>query len=58
LSWKARCEVGDSARSIEKTASSAVNGLPSWKTHAGRSLKRQVVGPVICHDTGQRRARA
>ena len=29
LSWKARCEVGCSARSSENTASSALKGVPS-----------------------------
>jgi hypothetical protein len=51
LSWKARCDGLAIARSIENTASSAVNGLPSWKTTPLRSLKRHAVGDVICHDT-------
>ena len=53
FSWKARCEVGPSARSMENTASSAVKGVPSWKTTFGRSLKRQASGPAGCHDTAR-----
>jgi hypothetical protein len=49
--WLARCDVFCNARSIENTASSALNGAPSWKTTPSRSLKRQVVGLTICHDT-------
>ncbi len=49
LSWKARCEGGAIVRSSENTASSAVKGVPSWKVTPRRSVKRQVVGPVICH---------
>ncbi len=50
FNWKARCEVVPSARSIENTASSALNGVPSWKLTPGRSLKRQVVAPSACQD--------
>ncbi len=39
LSW----EVGESARSTEKTTSSAVRTLPSWNFTPSRSLKRQVL---------------
>ena len=39
FSWNERCEVGASARSIENTASSAVNGVPSWKRHALAQLE-------------------
>ena len=46
-----RCDVGPCVRSIEKTASSAVNGEPSWNFTPRRSLKRQVVGLTICHDS-------
>ena len=46
FSAKARCDGGFKARSIEKTASSALNGVPSWKVTPGRIVKRQAVGPV------------
>ena len=33
------------------TASSAVNGVPSWNFTFGRSLKRQVFASIACHDS-------
>ena len=48
-------EVSASARSTEKTTSSAVNGAPSWNFTFGRSLKRIVVGFSACHDSGEAR---
>jgi hypothetical protein len=41
--------VGASARSIENTTSSALNGAPSWNFTPGRSLKRQLVGVGWLH---------
>ena len=51
LSWKLRCDGGVSARCTENTASSTVNGVPSWKTTPWRSLKRQVLASTWLHDT-------
>ena len=38
---------------IEKTTSSALNGDPSWNFTPGRSLKRQVSGPVCDHSVAR-----
>ena len=52
-SWNARWEFFASARSTEKTTSSAVNGAPSWKRTPGRRRKRHVVASTFCHDTAR-----
>ncbi len=44
------CEVGDSARSTEKTTSSAVSVAPSWNFTPSRNLKRQVRSLGCVHE--------
>ncbi len=45
-----KLELGSCARSIENTTSSAVNGVPSWKTTPRRRWKRHTVGLRASHE--------